>query len=201
MNGHGHPTPDPGATAVRRRPPWEFTIMALLVALLCIGIIVAWTLVGSRSPERLDAASTATLQADCTDTQARLQALPNPFPRTGDDRVARIRAENDILRAMVTKFGEVEPTATTPAAALRAWSGDWTQVIDARARYADALAGVKGTDEQVQFVIPAERGLKPITKNMDDFVRENHPAIDACFTQALALDVVEGERTYGKVSE
>ena len=53
------------------------------------------------------------------DTQAKLKALPNPYPKLGADRVARLRAENEIFRAMVAQFATVHPTSTTPAAALR----------------------------------------------------------------------------------
>ena len=43
--------------------------------------------------------------------------------------------------------------------------------------------------------------LKPVTSNMDDYVRESHPNLDACFTEALQLDVVEGPREYQKVTQ
>jgi hypothetical protein len=35
---------------------------------------------------------------------------------------------------------------------------------------------------------------------MDDFVRENHPNLDACFTAALQLEQFEGKRVYEKVT-
>src|SRR6188472_4089748 len=70
------------------RAPWEFMILLLFVALIAVGIILAWTLVGSHSPERMDAKSAAMLDNTCTTAQAELAALPNSFPRTGDDRVA-----------------------------------------------------------------------------------------------------------------
>ena len=48
-----------------------------------------------------------------------------------------------------------------------------------------------------RLVLPANSGgLKPVTDRMDDFVRENHPDLDACFTESLALETVEGPREY-----
>ncbi len=172
-------TTDP-AKAGRSRAPWEFKVLLSFVAVLGIGIILAWTLVGSRSPERLEPAAASELSAACNDAQAQLASLPNPFPRTGADRVARIRAENDVLRTMIRHFAEVRPRAPTPAAAVRGWSDDWSKAVDARERYANDLE----TKKTAQFVLPATQGLKPITKNMDDFVRENHPNLNACFVDS-----------------
>jgi hypothetical protein len=182
--------------AERSGTPWEFKALLIFVAVLAVGIILAWTLVGSRSPERLDPAAAADLSAACNDAQAALKALPNPSPRSGPDRVARIRAEDDALRTMVRRFGQVHPRGSTPAAAVRGWSDDWSKVIDARERYANDLE----TKNKAQFVLPATQGLKPVTQNMDDFVRENHPNLDACFADALALETVEGPRAYTPVT-
>jgi hypothetical protein len=189
------PTTDP-TNPGRSRAPWEFKVLLAFVAVLAVGIILAWTLVGSRSPERLEPAAASELSAACNDAQAQLETLPNPFPRTGADRVARIRAENDVLRTMIRHFAEVRPRAATPAAAVRGWSDDWSKAIDARERYANDLE----TKKTAQFVLPATQGLKPITKNMDDFVRENHPNLNACFVDALALETVEGQRDYKEVT-
>ena len=189
------------APPARKHAPWEFLILSLLVALLCIGIILGWTLVGSRSPERLDDASAAAISAACDHAQATLKALPNPDPVLGADRVARIRAENVALRAMVDQFATVHPKAKTPAAAVRGWSTDWGRMIDARARYADDLQKVAGTDTKVRLIYPATNAIKPVTGHMDDFVRENTPRLDACFTEALQLEVVEFGREYKKVTK
>jgi len=183
------------AGAERSGAPWELKALLIFVAVLAVGIILAWTLVGSRSPERLDAAAAADLSAACNDAQAALKALPNPSPRSGPDRVARIRAENNALRTMVRRFGEVHTRGSTPAAAVSGWSDDWSKVVDARERYANDLE----TKNKAQFVLPATQGLKPVTQNMDDFVRENHPNLDACFADALALETVEGPRVYAAV--
>ena len=187
------------AKARRAPAPWEFLVLSLFVAILCIGIILGWTLVGSHSPERLDASSAAAVSAVCDRAQATLKTLPNAFPRLGADRVARVRAENVVLRAMETQFAEVHPHSTTPATALRDWSADWGRMIDARARYADDLAKSATTGAKVRLIYPAVKAITPVTHQMDDFVRENDPRLKACFTTALQLEVVEGPRDYKKV--
>lgn len=185
---------DVDTRAARRRPPTEFVVLVALVALLSVGIVLAWTFVGSKSPERLDRASAAALSGACDAARAELELLPNPSPVSGPDRVARIRAENRVLRAMVTRFDAVQPEAGTPGEAVRAWGADWRSVVDARERYASSLE----TEGRAQFVLPADDGIKPVTKDMDDFVRQNHPHLDACLTERLALDTVEGQRDYGE---
>jgi hypothetical protein len=189
--------------ARRAHAPWEFIILALLVALLAVGIILAWTLVGSHSPERLDATSAGAVNDACTAAQNSLRALPNPSPVTGADRVARLRAEDTILRAMVVRMRDAHPQSATPARALDGWTTDWSRVIDARERYANDLEQTKDTGGRTQFVLPASSSgsVKPVTSTMDDFVRENHPHIDACFTDALELSTVEGKREYKKVTQ
>ena len=185
----------------RKHAPWEFLILSLFVAILCIGIILGWTLVGSHSPEKMDDASAGALSAACDQAQAKLKLLPNPHPLLGADRVARIRAENAPLRAMVQQFASVHPKDSTPATAVQKWTADWNRMIDARARYADDLQSIAGTNKQVRFVIPAVNAITPITQQMDDFVRENTPRLNSCFTEALQLEVVEGQRDYEKVTK
>ena len=194
-NGHG------GSGRPARHAPWEFRVLMALVALMAVGIVLAWTFIGSKSPERLDAAATAQLSAACADAQTQLEALPNRAPREGADRVTRIRAEDAIMRTMISRFGDVHPREKTPAAAVRGWTDDWTKVVDARDAYAARLDATRGTDEKVQFVLPADQGIKPVTKKMDDFVRENHPNLMNCFTRRLELETVEGTREYRDVTE
>jgi hypothetical protein len=194
-NGAVHAVPDR-----RRHAPWEFVILALLVMLIGVGIILGWTLVGSHSPERLDDASASAVAAACNRAQAALKALPNPDPRLGADRVERLRAENKVLLQMLTEFAAVHPRSSTPATALQRWSADWGRMIDARARYADDLHRVAGTTERVRFIYPAVNGITPVTEQMDDYVRENHPHLDACFTAALQLEQYEFKRVYQKVT-
>jgi len=194
-NGAVHVPP-----ARRGHAPWEFVILALLVLLVGVGIILGWTLVGSHSPERLDAAAATAVSAACNDAQAQLKALPNPFPKLGPDRIARLRAEDRIMQNMVATFATIHPTKSTPATALEKWSQDWTRMIDARATYADQLEQVAGTTKKVRFVYPAVNAITPVTQQMDDFVRENHPNLDACFTAALQLEQYEGKRVYEKVT-
>jgi hypothetical protein len=194
-NGAVHPPPPR-----RGHAPWEFVILALLVLLVGVGIILGWTLVGSHSPERLDRTAASTVAAACNDAQASLKALPVPDPRLGAQRVERLRAENTVLRRMVGEFATVHPKSSTPAIALEKWSADWGRMIDARAKYADDLERVAGTKEKVRFIYPAVNAITPVTQQMDDYVRENHPRLDACFTAALQLEQYEGKRNYQKVT-
>ena len=184
----------------RTHAPWEFLILTLFVLLLCVGIILGWTLVGSHSPEKLDATSAAAISNACDQAVAELKTLPAEYPKVGAARVARVRAENVFLRDMVQQIAAVHPASSTPATAVQKWSLDWTRMIDARARYADDLQHAASTGARVRLIYPAVNAITPVTKQMDDFVRENHPRLDACFTTALQLDIVEGQREYKKVT-
>jgi hypothetical protein len=186
-------TPPADAQArTHRRRNVSLGIVLALVAIWAFAIIWSVT-VTSHSPERLRRSEAATVSVMCTSARAKLQALPNNFPRTGADRVARIRAENGVLTSMVSGFDTVTPSRASPAKALKGWATDWTSVIGARERYASDLESKR----RARLVLPANSGgLKPVTDRMDDFVRENHPDLDACFTESLALDTVEGPREY-----
>jgi hypothetical protein len=188
----------------RAHAPWEFMVLTLFVAILCIGIVLGWTFIGSHSPERLDDASAAAVSAACDQAQAKLKVLADADPRgNGTQRAARVRAENAPLREMVTRMGSVHPRASTPANALRAWTADWGRMIDARTTYANALTALATSGDpnaKVRLIYPAVNAIKPVTDQMDDFVRENNPHLDACFTGALQIEVVEGPRDYKKVT-
>jgi hypothetical protein len=196
-NGVVHESGVTHARRVRRR-----FILAGAVLFIAVWIFaIVWSVtVTTKSPERLDGGSANAVQAACLSAQHQLNALPNSYPIQGADRVARIRAENVVMRAMINQFRAVDPQHRTPTNALRGWTDDWSRVIDARATYANELeAGKSDPTKKVKFVLPSDAGaLQPVTNKMDDFVRENHPNIDACFTNALQADVVEGQRTYGK---
>jgi hypothetical protein len=188
-----------GAAKSRRTRRHVLVALAILVVAAWAFAIVWSVTVTSSSPERLDGGAAVAVAGACNEARARMLALPNSFPRAGADRVTRIRAENDALRAMVASFRRVEPTEATPAAALTAWSDDWATLIDARAGYADDLQRVAGSDEKVSFSVPVARGVKPVTERMDDFVRENDPDLDACYSEALEAEQVEGVRDYDPV--
>jgi hypothetical protein len=191
--------------ARRAHAPWEFIILSLFVLLVCIGIILGWTFVGSHSPEKLDVKSAAEVAAACDRAQAKLKALPDADPtrEDGTKRAARVLAENVVLRAMVVDIAAVHPKSSTPAAGLQGWTRDWNRMIDARAVYAASLAALAHSTNpkaKVRFIYPASHAITPITSNMDDYVRESTPHLDACFTAALQLEVVEGPRVYEKVT-
>ncbi len=97
----------------------------------------------------------------------------------------------------------MHPKKSTPAAGLRGWTADWTRMIDARDTYAtslEALAHSTNPNAKVRLIYPATNAITPITENMDDYVRESTPRLNACFTAALQLEVVEGPRDYKKVN-
>jgi hypothetical protein len=189
----------------RAHAPWEFLILILIVLLLCVGIILGWTLVGSKSPEKLDVTTAAAVAAACDQAQATLKALPDPDPtrEDGTKRAARVRAENVPLRTMVAAIAAVHPQSSTQAAGLKGWTDDWSRMIDARDVYAtalEALAHSSNPDAKVRLIYPATHAIRPVTQNMDDYVRESTPRLNACFTAALQLEVVEGPRDYKKVT-
>jgi hypothetical protein len=186
-------TPPTDATPASHRR--RNVTLAIVLALLGVwAFAIIWSVaVTSHSPERLQRTDAATVSAKCNAARVKLRALPNNFPRTGADRVARIRAENAVFTALTNDFTTVQPKGSSPAKALKGWTADWTAVIGARARYAKDLESKR----RARLVLPANSGgLKPVTDRMDDFVRENHPDLDACFTETLALDTVEGPREY-----
>ena len=204
-NGNGFEPPHrngaaDSTTVPRQHAPWEFLILMLFVALMAILIIVGWMYFGSKSPERLPEAESTALAAACSDAKTKLKALPNPAPLQGADRVARIYAENEIFDEMVGRFRATQIAKPEQADAVDAWIADWDGVINARDKYARELNAAKGTDNTVRFIVPATRGLKPVTNTMDDFVRIQHPHLDPCFTRGLDLELVEGERTYQEVT-
>jgi hypothetical protein len=193
-----HPNGGGGHRARNRpRPPKELIALLGIFVVIATLVVVGWIFFGSRSPERLDEPAAAEVTSACRAAQEMMNELPNPAPRGGDEIVARMRAENGVLRAMTARLSDVRPVDAEPAEALRAWVDDWARVTDARARFVDTLE----TEKRAQFVLPASRGVKPVTGTMDDFVRVNHPTIDACFTEALQLEVVDQPREYGKVTQ
>jgi cell division protein FtsI/penicillin-binding protein 2 len=195
---------DEGGRPKRKHAPWEFLILTLFVLILCIGIILGWTLVGSKSPEKLDAQTAAQVSAACDTAVAKLKALPDPDPRgNGTERAGRVRAENAPLRQMVAEIAAVHPKSSTQAKGLEGWTKDWSRMIDARVTYADALEALAHSSNpngRVRFIYPASNAITPVTSNMDDYVRESTPRLNSCFTTALQLEIVEGPRVYEKVT-
>ena len=134
----------------RSRAPWEFKVLLVFVAVLGVGIIFAWRLVGSRSPERLERQRPRSCppRAMTPGRNSRPSRTPSRVP---GPTVWRIRAEDDVLRTMVRRFDEVQPRGSTPAAAVRGWSGDWSKVLDARDRYANDLETKKTVFNKCQL--------------------------------------------------
>ena len=186
------------AGSTRRRRTRRRLILAGAILFIAVWIFaIVWSVtITTRSPERLDDPAALAVEQACATARARLRALP-PVPNSQSlaDRVARVRTENDALNVMTAALTMVHPTRSTPATALEKWTADWRRMIAARARFADELAH----NGRAEFVIPATGGVKPITDKMDDFVREQHHRIDACFTDGLQIEVVVGTRTYQHV--
>ena len=128
----------------RKHAPWEFLILTLFVLILCIGIILGWTLVGSKSPEKLDATTAAAVAAACDRAQAKLQALPDPDPtrENGTERAARSAPRTSPSGRWSVQIAAVHPKSSTQAAGLRGWTKDWTRMIDARDTYATLAGGL-----------------------------------------------------------
>ena len=189
----------------RSHAPWEFIILTLFVLIIGIGLALGWAFIGSKSPEKLDATTAAEVASACNRAQATLKALPDADPsrENGTKRAARVRAENVPLREMVVEIAAVRPKTSTQLAGLLGWTKDWTRMIDARDVYAtslESLAHSSNPNAKVRFIYPASNAITPITSNMDDYVRESTPRLNACFTAALQLEVVEGPRVYEKVN-
>lgn len=204
-DGYSAPPPHPngavtptGSTRRRRRRRRLLLIGGGLFLAVWIFAIVWSVTITTRSPEKLDAPAGARVEAACRAAQTSLKALPAVKETDGGAvRVARVRTENSILTTMTERFDEVTPAHGTPTHALRAWTGDWRRIIEARARYATDLE----TKHRARLELPATGGIKPISDNMDDFVREQHHQIDTCFTDSLQAEVVEGPRVYKHVED
>lgn len=189
-NGGGPTRPTHRLPRIRRG--WIIGGAIAFVALWIFAIIWSVT-VTPHSPERLDGAAASDVEAACARARTDLKALPAlPNPAPGAARVDRVRSENVILNSMADRFDTVVPTDSTPASALKQWTSDWRRVIQARATYASDLE----TKKRARLVIPAVRGIQPVTDKMDDFVREQSARIDSCFTTTLQAEIVEGARHY-----
>jgi len=94
---------------------------------------------------------------------------------------------------MVARQRAVHPAKKTPAAALRAWLGDWQRLITARDHYVGDLR-TKG--REARFVEPAYKGIDPIADKMNDWILEQGTRTQTCNTDALQAEVVNGPRRY-----
>ena len=124
-------------------------------------------------------------------------ALPANCPRTGPDRVARIRAENAVLTDDGRQHRNGEPEAIVAGQGAHRLE----RRLDGGHRRPRALRERPRVAKRARLVLPATSGgLKPITDKMNDCVRENHPDLDACFTDA-SRSTVEGPASTDERSE
>jgi hypothetical protein len=168
--------------------------LLLAFLLVCAGIVLGWTLFGSRSPEHLAAEDATSAERTCASAHRELRALPDPAPATRDALVARVEAETAVLTDMVAELDARRASGDTAATAYRAWIEDWNALLDARERYARELA----REDRVELILPSERGIKPITERMDDFVREQGGRMEHCLVERLQAENVDRERDYGE---
>lgn len=171
---------------------------AIFVVAWIIALIYSVT-AGGTSPERLDGAAARAVETNCRVAQTALSHLPqlraNPTPAAS---AARLDHEDAILSAMVKKQSALQPTHHTPTVALKGWLDDWQRMITARNLYARDLR-TKGT--AARFTEPAFKGVDPIADKMNNWLLEQGTRTDACNTDALQAEVVNGPRTYGSTKK
>lgn len=163
--------------------------------------IVAWiaaltysVTAGGTSPERLDDPTARTVESNCKAAQRALAKLPQLGEHsTAAVTATRLDRENTVLTGMVQRQLAVHPDKKTPAAALRAWLGDWERLVTAREHYAADLR-TKGRD--ARFIEPAYKGVDPIADKMNDWILEQGTRTNTCHTDALQGEVVNGPRKY-----
>ena len=167
------------------------------LALFVVAWIVALTYsvtAGGTSPERLDDPTARTVQSNCKTAQRTLAKLAQLGGRAPPpDVTKRLDRENAILTDFIHRQLAVHPEKKTPAAALRAWLGDWQGLITAREHYADDLR-TKG--RAARFIEPAYKGVDPIADKMNDWILEQGTRTQSCNTNSLQVEVVNGPRTY-----
>ena len=167
--------------------------LALFVGAWIVAITYSVT-AGGTSPERLDDANARTVEHNCLVAQRALARLPAlAQPTTPEATATRLDRENAIFDRMVARQRAVHPAKKTPAAALRAWLGDWQRLITARDHYAGDLR-TKG--REARFVEPAYKGIDPIADKMNDWILEQGTRTNTCNTDALQAEIVNGPRKY-----
>jgi hypothetical protein len=188
-------------SGVTKRRATRRKITGILFAVFIVAWIIALVYsvtAGGTSPERLDDAAAKTVEANCRAAQRALSHLPQlRDTATPGDRATRLDRENAILAAMVKQQRAVRPTHHTPTVAITGWLDDWQRMINARIHFAQDLR-TKGTE--ARFTEPAYKGVDPIADKMNDWILEQGTRTDACNTNALQAEVVNGPRTYGSTT-
>jgi hypothetical protein len=183
------------------RPPkegWSWGRRAFVVGLAAFIGAWGWAFwyeAHRPKPEPLDARSEQSANAACRTAITELRKLPQVGGApTVDDRLRRIRAENAILSRLVTDLTAIHPTDRSGAQALTGFAGDWKHLVEAHDRYAQELAA---TRKRPKFYIPIANG-EPVTIRMGEYT-DIHHLVD-CSPDSLQGEVVEGRRTYPRVS-
>lgn len=177
-------TPRRRRSALRRRLLWG--ALAAVAAVWAYGI---WYSVNRPAPEPLDDAAHDAAVTTCTAALDDLRAIPDPSAVATDSGIGRVPAENEVLRRMVTDLRNVEPDDPEGAEAFGRWLDDWDALITARAEFLVAA----GERDDARLRIPVADNA-PVSVRMDDYA-DMHD-LDACSTQTLRAEVVEGDRAY-----
>ena len=195
-NGAVVTSPPAKRRALRRR--------VMVVGLVLFGLAWAFAITysvtaGGRSPERLTDAEAHTVDTACLDAQHALARLaPVGAHATPTQRADRVDGENALLTSMIEELVAVHPAGKDPAAALRGWTRDWSQLIAARARYVSDLRSKSAT---ARFVEPATKGVEPIVNKMNNWILEQGTRTEHCNTGELQAEVIDGPRIYGAESK
>ena len=180
-NGAVH-QPKPAARRTRRGSSSSSRCSSLI---LCIGIILGWTLVGlalARAARRRVGRGARRPRA--TTRRRALKALPNSDPRTARDAGrARSGPRTSLCATMVDAVRDGAPDGATPATALRGWIDDWERMIDAR----DALRRRPRARRRppARGAVHRSRGQRDHADRRQDErlrPREQGPRTDACNT-------------------
>ena len=166
----------------RAHAPWEFIVLTLFVAILCIGIILGWTLVGAHSPERLDAVVRRGPLGRVRPGAGPVEGAPQlrSAPRRRPGRASLGPKTSCCARwwCRSRRCTAREDTGGRGAGLERRLGSH-----DRRAQHLRRRPREVGDDEgQGEVHLPGVNAITPITGHMDDFVRENNPHLDACFT-------------------
>ena len=151
----------------RAHAPWEFIVLTLFVAILCIGIIFGWTLVGSHSPERLD--DDRGCRASRPRATGRRPVEGAAQPRSAPTAPTASRGSAPKTSCCATMVGAVRDGAPDVVDAGRRGAGLERRLgsHDRRPRRATPTTSTKSATTnraKVRFIYPAVNAITPITR-------------------------------------
>jgi hypothetical protein len=181
----------------QKKPSWGKRALVLGFALFAGAWGWAfWYEAHRPKPEPLDAASKHAASTVCKAAIADLRKLPQVGGApTVDIRVRRISAEDTILTRLVHDLDAIRPSDHSGAEALTGFAADWRHLVDARQHYVDQL---RATGKRPKLYLPVAPSGEPITIRMGQYT--NIHFINECSPASLQGEVVEGRRTYPRVT-